>query len=87
MEINEVMNNEEVIEDAAEVIAEESSRKGFMIAAGIGLVILGGLAAYKYIGKPFVAKMKKRKEQAEEVPTVVDSEKIVDIADEEETEE
>jgi len=62
MNTNEIMVNGEVIE-VTEEIATASSRKGNKVAVGVGLVVLGGVAAYKYIIKPMVAKIKAKKEQ------------------------
>ena len=62
MDTNEIMVNEEVIE-VTEEIATASSGNGIKMAAGIGLVVLGGVAAYKYIVKPMVVKIKAKKER------------------------
>lgn len=78
METMEIMNNEEVIETTEEII-NASSGKGFKVAAGVGLTVFAGVAAYKYVVKPIVAKIKARKEQQEE-------DKVVDIAEFRETE-
>lgn len=78
METMEIMNNEEVIETTEEIV-NASSGKGFKVAAGVGLIVFAGVAAYKYVVKPIVAKIKARKEQQEE-------DKVVDIAEFRETE-
>lgn len=62
------MNNEEImlnefIEDTTDEIATASSGKGFKVAAGVGLTVLGAFAAYKYVIKPVIAKIKTKKEQ------------------------
>ena len=62
MDTNEIMVNEEVIETTEE-IATASSGKGFKVAAGVGLTVLGGFVAYKYVIKPVIAKIKAKKEQ------------------------
>jgi hypothetical protein len=62
MDTNEIMVNEEVIE-TTEGIATASSGKGFKVAAGVGLTVLGGFVAYKYVIKPVMAKIKAQKEQ------------------------
>ena len=62
MDTNEIMVNEDVIE-VTEEIATAGSRKGIKVAVGVGLVVLGGVATYKYIIKPMVAKIKAKKEQ------------------------
>ena len=71
MENNEIMNNnEEVIETTTEEIVNASSGKGFKVAAGIGLAVLAGVVAYKYIGKPLLAKLKAKKEEKQEIADV-----------------
>jgi hypothetical protein len=62
MNTNEIMVNGEVIE-VTEDIATAGSGKVFKIVVGIGLAVLGGVAAYKYVVKPMVAKIKAKKEQ------------------------
>ena len=61
MENKEIMLNDEVIENAAEVMVEEP-KKGFGALVGIGLMIVAGVVIYK-IGKKVVAKVKKTKEE------------------------
>ena len=76
MDTNEIMVNEEVIE-TTEGIATASSGKGFKVAAGVGLTVLGGFVAYKYVLKPVIAKIKTKKEQQmidEEVDNVIERE-------------
>lgn len=63
METNEIMvNNEEAVEEVAEEIVKKSSGKGLKIAAGIGLTILIGGLAVKYVVLPTVAKIKAKKQ-------------------------
>ena len=62
MNNNEIMVNEDVIE-VTEEIATAGFGKGFKVAAGVGLTVLGGFVAYKYVIKPVVAKIKAKKEQ------------------------
>lgn len=62
MNNNEIMVNEDVIE-VTEEIATAGFGKGFKVAAGVGLTVLGGFVAYKYVIKPVVAKIKTKKEQ------------------------
>lgn len=85
METNEIMNNEEVIETTTEEVTKVSSGKGFKVAAGVGLAVLVGVIAYKYVGKPMIAKIKAKKEEV----TVVTDEEYVDseIVTSEESEE
>lgn len=62
MDTNEIMTNEEVI-DVTEEIATAGSGNGIKVAAGVGLTVLVGFVAYKYVYKPVVAKNKAKKEQ------------------------
>lgn len=62
METNEIMTNEEVIETTEE-IAKASSGKAFKVTVGLGLGVLAGVLAYRYIVKPMIAKIKEEKEQ------------------------
>ena len=62
MDTNEIMVNEEVIETTEEIVTA-SSGKGFKVTAGVGLTVLGGFVAYKYVIKPVIAKIKAKKEQ------------------------
>lgn len=62
MDTNEIMANEDVIETTEE-IAKVGSKKVFEAVAGIGLTVLGGFVAYKYVIKPMAAKIKAKKEQ------------------------
>ncbi len=61
MEPNEMMVNEEVVEtatEATEEIVKKSSGKGFKIAAGVGLAIVVGGLAVKYVIIPTANKIK-----------------------------
>ena len=67
MEPNEMMVNEEVVEtatEATEEIVKKSSGKGFKIAAGVGLVIVIGGLAVKYVIIPAANKIKAKKQQS-----------------------
>ena len=70
MEPNEMMVNEEVVEtatEATEEIVKKRSGKGFKIAAGVGLaIVLGGLAI-KYVVIPTANKIKAKKQQDSDV--------------------
>lgn len=59
---NEIMVNEEVIENTTEEIAEATSGKGWLIAAGIGVAALVGVGIYK-IAKKVKANIKAKKEE------------------------
>jgi hypothetical protein len=69
MENNEILTNEEVMKTTEEIV-NASSGKGFKVAAGIGLAVLSGVVAYKYIGKPLLAKIKAKKEETQEITDV-----------------
>lgn len=62
METNEIMTNEEVIETTEEIV-KTGTGKWLKVAAGVGLAVLVGGLAYKYVAKPLVAKIKAKKEQ------------------------
>ena len=70
MEANEILNNEEVMETTAEEVTKMSSGKSLKVVAGIGFVVLTGIIAYKYVGKPLIAKIKTKKEQKEAIDVV-----------------
>lgn len=72
METNEIMNNEEIMETTTEEIVRASSCRGIRIAVGVGLTALVGVAIYKYVGKPIIAKIKARKER-KNVDTEIES--------------
>ena len=59
MDTNEIMQDENIIE-ATEQIATAGLDKGLVIGVAVGLVTLAGFAAYKWIVKPIVAKIKKK---------------------------
>lgn len=87
MEPNEMMVNEEVVEtatEATEEIVKKSSGKGFKIAAGVGLVIVIGGLAVKYVIIPTANKIKAKKQQNF---TTVNAEEVADDDTEQETEE
>lgn len=57
METNEIMTNEEVIETAGEIV-EATSKKGLNKAASLGLGVVIGAVAAKYVLMPAGAKVK-----------------------------
>lgn len=65
--MNEEIMVNELIEETTDKITTTSSGKGkgFKVAAGVGLTVLVGVVAYKYVIKPVVAKIKAQKEQIE----------------------
>ena len=87
MEPNEMMVNEEVVEtatEATEEIVKKSSGKGFKIAAGVGLAIVVGGLAVKYVIIPTANKIKAKKQQSF---ILVDTEEVVDSTEQETDEE
>lgn len=87
MEPNEMMVNEGVVETATEVteeIVKKSSGRGFKIAAGVGLVIVFGGLAVKYVIIPTVNKIKAKKQQN---LIAVYEEEVSDDSTEQETDE
>lgn len=63
METNEIINNEEVMETAGELVTATSGKGMKVAAVGIGIA-LGGLA-YKFAVKPMMDKIKAKKEDAQ----------------------
>lgn len=60
---NEIMTtNEEVIAEVTEEIANTDSGKVTKVIAGAGLVVLAGVAVYKFVIKPLRARAKAKKE-------------------------
>lgn len=84
MENTKIMNDE-VIEATEEVIENADMSKGIKIAAGIGLSVVVGCVAHKYVVKPVVANIKARINQkkmaAEEQQMYADAE-VVDTVEE-----
>lgn len=72
METNEIMTNEEVVETTEEIV-KTSSGSCLKKVAGIGLAVVAGVIAYKYIAKPMIAKVKAKKDAV-----LVDDEDIND---------
>ena len=60
METNEIMNNEEVM-DTTEEIVKTASKGGFSKVATIGVAMIAGGLAYKFVVAPAVGKLKKMK--------------------------
>lgn len=81
MNNTEIMNNE-VIEATEEVIENTGMSKGIKVAAGIGLSVVVGVIAYKYVAKPVIANIKTQIEQkkmaAEEQTIILDESDVVE---------
>ena len=75
METNEIMNNEEVM-DTTEEIVKTASKGGFSKVATIGVAMIAGGLAYKFVVAPVVGKLKERK--ARKGFRVVDDEVVVE---------
>lgn len=58
---NEILVNDDVIESVEEVV--ETSGNGLKMAAGVGITAAVGVAAYKWLVKPIIAKIKARKDK------------------------
>lgn len=60
MQENNIIANEEVIEEVVETAEKASNSLGkeLKIAAGVGLTVLAGVAAYLYVVRPIAAKVK-----------------------------
>lgn len=84
MDKNEIMTSEEVIE-AAEEITSTGAGKALKVAAGIGLAVLVGGIAYRYIVKPVMARVKGKKAQSEmviEMPNCAEESDIMEESEE-----
>lgn len=60
-----IVTNEEVIETTAD-LAQAGLSKGFKVGLGVGLAVLTGGLAYKFIIKPVMTKIKSQRELAAE---------------------
>lgn len=60
METNEIMNNEEVM-DTTEEIVKTASKGGFRKVSTIGVAMIAGGLAYKFVVAPAVSKLKEMK--------------------------
>lgn len=60
METKEIMNNEEVI-DITEEIVKTASKGGFSKVTTIGVAMIAGGLAYKFVVAPAVSKLKEMK--------------------------
>ena len=82
MENTEIMNNE--VMETTEEIVETGMSKGIKVTVGIGLAVVGGVIAYRYLAKPLIANIKanldrKKMETEEETTFDSDSSNIVEI--------
>lgn len=75
METNEIMNNEEVM-DTTEEIVKTASKGGFSKVATIGVAMIAGGLAYKFVVAPVVGKLKEMK--ARKGFRVVDDDVVVE---------
>lgn len=89
METNEIMTNENMENtiETTEEIVKSSSGNGVKVVAGIGIAVLVGGLAYKFVVKPTIAKMKARKEEERMEEDVVLDADYEEVNDEEESEE
>ena len=83
METNEIMNNEEVM-DTTEEIVKTASKGGFSKVAAIGVAMIAGGLAYKFVVAPVVGKLKEIK--ARKGFRVVDDDVVVETVDENDSE-
>lgn len=61
MDINGILYDEVI--ETPEGVVEASSGEALKVAGGIGLAVIAGVVAYKYIVKPMVDKRKAEKEE------------------------
>jgi len=66
MENNDIINVTDEVIDVATEAASAGLSKGFKFGLGVGLIILTGGAAYKYVIKPITKKIKAKREQRAE---------------------
>ena len=83
METNEIMNNEKVM-DTSEEIVKTASKGGFSKVATIGVAMIAGGVAYKFVVAPVVGKLKEMK--ARKGFRVVDDDVVVETVDENDSE-
>lgn len=91
MENNEIMDNgEEVIETATEEIAKTGSKGCMKTVSTIGIAMIGGALAYRFIVVPAVGKFKtwneSRKAKSQKQDIVIDA-TFKDVKTENESEE
>ncbi len=83
METNEIMNNEKVM-DTTEEIVKTASKGGFSKVATIGVAMIAGGLACKFVVAPVVGKLKEMK--ARKGFRVVDDDVVVETVDENDSE-
>lgn len=83
METNEIMNNEKVM-DTTEEIVKTASKGRFSKVATIGVAMIAGGLAYKFVVAPVVGKLKEMK--ARKGFRVVDDDVVVETVDENDSE-
>lgn len=83
METNEIINNEKVM-DTTEEIVKTASKGGFSKVATIGVAMIAGGLAYKFVVAPVVGKLKEMK--ARKGFRVVDDDVVVETVDENDSE-
>ena len=83
METNEIMNNEKVM-DTTEEIVKTASKGGFSKVATIGVAMIAGGLAYKFVVAPVVGKLKEM--NARKGFRVVDDDVVVETVDENDSE-
>lgn len=83
METNEIMNNEKVM-DTTEEIVKTASKGGFSKVATIGVAMIAGGLAYKFVVAPVVGKLKEMK--ARKGFRVIDDDVVVETVDENDSE-
>lgn len=79
MENNEIINVEETVLDGVEEVPTNGVNKGMLVAAAVGgVAVLAGIAVWKKVIKPMVAKAKAKKasEQVVESDCTVVSDEV-----------
>lgn len=75
--MEDMITSEETME-IVEGAKKSTGKTGILIAAGLGVLTLGGALAYKYGIKPLLAKRKARKEEDESADNEVEDEQESD---------
>lgn len=63
METNEILNNDEIVEEATEQAVKAASGKGMKTVVGFGIGVLAGILIYRYIAKPIANTFRAKKNQ------------------------
>jgi hypothetical protein len=77
---NEIMNNENVMEEATDIVSANSGN-GLKALAGVGLTVLAGVVIYK-VGKKIAAKIKAKRDRNEPIEAEYEEHDVNDSEEE-----